>query len=117
MERTHTVAIYRPGAPGGEDASGRELQTYAHVASNVPANVQPAGGRVSQHGAGRKVEADAELFIPYGIELGMDYAVVVTAGDLVGGPGKNRYRVTEVRVQGQGWDTEASLVSTMEKIP
>jgi hypothetical protein len=110
--RTHTLSIYRRQEGAETDAYGTPKAGWVPVAEDVRANLQPRRGEVIQMGAGREVRADWAGFIPGGIEVRQDDAVVVTSG-----VGPERYRVARVGEQGGRWDTELLLTRTEEQIP
>jgi hypothetical protein len=112
MRRTHVVTIYRCQESGAVDAFGTPQAEWAPVAEGVGANLQPRTGEVIQTGAGRQVLADWAGFIPGGIAVQEDDAVVVTSG-----VGPERFRVARAGAQGGRWDTELLLTRTEEGIP
>lgn len=122
MERTHRVSLHQQATAATEDAHGRPAgpRWGAAVATDVECNLQPAGGDVRQAAYGREIDADWQGFFPPDTDVRTDMLIVVSAvrsgTTWITPPASHptSFRIRHLGYQGEGWDTEALLGSTME---
>lgn len=109
----HRVTIYRRG-PAGKSTGGRQLVTWAQVATDVPFDVQLTTGTVAQRDFGRESEARYEAFAPTGTDLRPDDGVQIDSSDLASMVGR-RFQVRAAMDWGARGGVQAVVVDTPEE--
>lgn len=108
MVRPHRATIHRRVSTLTPDRM--QVTRWEVVATDVPCDIQPAGGAVDQQPYGRRSVQRAQWFSDSGTDLRPDDGVEVTAG-----PGPKRWVVASAGDWGPPGDLEADLEDTEER--
>lgn len=118
MRARHRGTFYRQ-RPAGGDEFGSPASNWdpTPIAADVPLNLQPVGGAVTQTPAGREARARWHGYVdprdlPVGIRFRPDDGLVITAGR-----SPERFRVVDYQPRGSGWKDKLVLEETAEEIP
>lgn len=118
MRARHRGSFYRQRPDEGDDwGSPASSWDPTPIAADVPINLQPLSGAVTQRPAGREAQAQWQGFLdprdlPAGVRIQPDDGLVITPGR-----SPERFRVVEYQPWGPGWKDRIVLEETAEEIP